>query len=120
MPFTGDSSDSESDEGGDGNRRSVSRAHGDDSVLNTEKSAAKTRGINPIIINQPPTPLLSRKMQPPCSLSQGPNGVAGYYDNFATTCSSTAATVIVASSLWPRDRGELSRASPSALSSRAL
>ena len=85
MPFTGDSSDSESDEGGDGNRRSVSRAHGDDSVLNTEKSAAKTRGINPIIINQPPTPLLSRKMQPPCSLSQGPNGVAGYYDNFATT-----------------------------------
>ena len=85
MPFTGDSSDSESDEGGDGNRRSVSRTHGDDSVLNTEKSAAKTRGINPIIINQPPTPLLSRKMQPPCSLSQGPNGVAGCCDNFATT-----------------------------------
>ena len=85
MPFTGDSSDSESDDGGDGNGRSVSRAHGEDSVLNTEKSTAKSRGINPIIINQPPTPLLSRKMQQPCSLSQGANGVAGYYDNFATT-----------------------------------
>ena len=80
-----DSSDSESDDGGDGNGRNVSRAQGDDSVLNTEKSAAKARGINPIIINQPPTPLLSRKMQQPYSLSQGANGVAGYYDNFATT-----------------------------------
>lgn len=79
MPFTGDSSDSESDGGCDGNIRSISGARGD----NADKShTPKTRGINPTIINQPPTPLLSRKKHPvPCDLGHVQDRVTGHYDN---------------------------------------
>ena len=78
MPFTGDSSDSDSDGGGEGNVRSVSGTR----LESTERSsAAKIRGITPTIINQPPTPLLSRKKHPPCTLGQVQDGVAGCYDH---------------------------------------
>ena len=78
MPFTGDSSDSESDGGCDGNARSFTGTR----IECTEKThAAKTRGINPTIINQPPTPLLSRKKHPPCILGQVQDGVTGHYDH---------------------------------------
>ena len=78
MPFTGDSSDSESDGGGEGNVRSVSGTR----LESTERSSAvKIRGITPTIINQPPTPLLSRKKHPPCTLGQVQDGVAGCYDH---------------------------------------
>jgi hypothetical protein len=78
MPFTGDSSDSESDGGGEGNVRSVSGTR----LESTERSsAAKIRGITPTIINQPPTPLLPRKKHPPCTLGQVQDAVAGCYDH---------------------------------------
>ena len=78
MPFTGDSSDSESDGGCDGNARSFTGTR----IECAEKThAAKTRGINPTIINQPPTPLLSRKNNPPCILGQVQDGVTGHYDH---------------------------------------
>ena len=81
MPFTGDSSDSESDGEGNVNVRSISGTRLDSTNLTTEKpNATKPKGITPTIINQPPTPLLSRKKPPPCSLNQGPDEVAGYYD----------------------------------------
>ena len=87
MPFTGDSSDSESDGGGEGNARSVSGTR----LESTERpTATKSRGINPIIINQPPTPLLTRKKHPPCTLGQVQDGVAGYYDHSVTACNNAS------------------------------
>ena len=78
MPFTGESSDSESDGGGEGNARSVSGARLE---ITERSSAAKSRGIIPTIINHPATPLLSRKKHPPCTLGQVQDGVEGYYDH---------------------------------------
>ena len=83
MPFTGDSSDSESDGGCDGNIRSISGTRRDSE---DKPHTAKTRGINPTIINQPPTPLLSRKKHPvPFDLGQVQDGVTGQYDHSVTS-----------------------------------
>ena len=83
MPFTGDSSDSESDGGCDGNVRSFTGARGE---CSEKPRAAMTRGINPTIINQPPTPLLSRKKHHvPFDLGQVQDGVTGHYDHSVTS-----------------------------------
>ena len=83
MPFTGDSSDSESDGGCDGNIRSINLARADSE---DKPHATKTRGINPTIINQPPTPLLTRKKHPvPFDLGQVQDGVTGQYDHSVTS-----------------------------------
>ena len=78
MPFTGDSSDSESDGGYDGNIRSTSGTRVDSA---DKVHMNKTRGINPTIINQPPTPLLTRKKHPPSVLGQVQDGVTGNCDH---------------------------------------
>ena len=84
MPFTGDSSDSESDGGVEVTTGTNVSAGG---LENTTTPIAeryimstKNRGINPTIVNQPPTPLLSRKNRPPCTLNQMPDRAAGYFD----------------------------------------
>ena len=83
MPFTGDSSDSESDGGCDGNIRSISGTRGDSE---DKPHTPKIRGINPTIINQPPTPLLSRKKHHvPFDLGQVQDGVTGHYDHSVTS-----------------------------------
>ena len=86
MPFTGDSSDSESDGGGEGTMGCVSGTGIENTVGTVERAiSTKSRGINPRIINQPPTPLLSRKKHPPCTLTQVvPDGAAGCYDHSVT------------------------------------
>ena len=78
MPFTGDSSDSESDGGYDGNIRSTSGTRVDSA---DKVHMNKTRGINPTIINQPPTPLLTRKKHTPFVLGQVQDGVTGNCDH---------------------------------------
>ena len=83
MPFTGDSSDSESDGGCDGNIRIISGTRGDSE---DKPHTTKTRGINPTIINQPPTPLLTRKKHPvPFDWGQVQDGVTGQYDHSVTS-----------------------------------
>ena len=80
-PFTGDSSDSESDGGGDGATGNVSGVGIDNLAATGGRSATnRVRGINPTIINQPPTPLLSRKRHPPCTLTEVQDGTTGAYD----------------------------------------
>jgi hypothetical protein len=82
MPFTGDSSDSESDGGGEGTTGGVAGTGVENTVATIERAiSTKIRGITPTIINQPPTPLLSRKKHPPCTLTQVPDRAAGCYDH---------------------------------------
>ena len=84
MPFTGDSSDSDSDGGGDG----ITTNHDVDGVNYGGRRTPltnRTRGITPKIVNQPPTPLLPRKKNLPGTLAQVTGGSAGTYE-----CSLTA------------------------------